>query len=466
MGLTGFLQGFTSASDRLRQEEGRNADAQRERNNRILQTLIGSDDQDISKMAMTALLTGAGEGKQAKGLNGFFGEIRQHPLFNTLTQLIGSTKNVSEDLGPAGAGMPGQQIDIRPGAPGAGRPGIPGGPVNTPPTTGGIATGAPPPAAEHQLGTPITSLSHPAPREIFMDPAKREMLNAAAGVEGRVTGGAHAFQTLTGTKPSHEFIESTARGAMGAPQKVQADIPVTLTYHDGTTGAGFFDQTNNVYKDASGNIRTDVKSFTRQTGAVNPNANAFTVKTPDPNSPTGYSAVRKRPDGTEIDRTPVAPPPPPGAFSTVVAAPSGVYGVPRTGTTGAVVPLQIPKGVDPATYASHLEQQLRQIQQTAKAMVPAVGSLNDPEETSRQLDIAAKSQGFTSWAQAQATYAAAVKAVGEGVPAAGAPPPAAKYPGTAPKAKGKGTVSSTPQGPPGDPFNVLTKPNAGGRGGG
>lgn len=441
----GFLDGFLGQRREYQAQADRDNEQERARNERILQTLAGSDDPEIRASAVTAMLSGAAEGKVGKGLSGFFGAMRQHPLFSALTSLVNSPVQETDTLGngKVSTGMPGTEYTPQGN--------LPSRAARMDQAT--TAVGAPPPAAAH-LGTPVTTLTHPAPRQIFLDPAERAKRNASAALEGRITGGVGAYKTLTGNDMSNEDIEDVTRGAMGAPRRRSASRPGTLTLRDGTTIAGSFDPDTGTYVDADGNPQTEIKSFTPGNPNANANAGAFTVHTPDKASPTGWSAVRKTPDGHEIDRTPIAAPAPPGMLMSTVSAPSGVYGVTKGGGT---VPLQIPKGVDPATYAEHLHTQMQSIMAAAKSATPSMGTLNDPEENAKQLDVAAKAAGFPQgWAQVQATYAEAVKAVGTGVPAAGAPPPAAQHPG-------RGTAPAAKKPQSGDLFGILT---GAGRGGG
>lgn len=451
MPLTGFLDGFNQRTAEHRAEAERTAAGERDRSGKILSTLAGSDDPEVRNLAVTAMLSGAAEGKAGKGLSGFFGQVRQHPLFQALTQLVATPTAVDHDV-------------VRP----AMTPGLPGTTLPRPRAPGDLTTGPETPAAAPAVGapppsplgvrTPHSSYRTYEPRKLFLSDEEKAAGVARGTMSGRLSGAYGAYETLTGTKPDKEFVESTTRGALGAPRRVQTDKTGTLELQDGTTVAGYFDQETDRYYDANGQQRGDVKGFI----PGNPNAGQG-----QGHYVTGADGVVRLIQGTTATEVnggqPIGKPQqPPSLFNGLVQTPGGLYGVTRSGASQPIG--GVPVGTDPQVYASQLQQLIQQVRQNANGRVAKFGNFTDPEAMRLALEEEAKTAGYPSWAALNQAHAEAVARVGgtvppgAGGPAVGAPPPGS----LPPKSAGRG---QTPAAKANDP-DGLRKFIGGGRGGG
>jgi hypothetical protein len=451
--LGGFLSGFQRRSAEHRQSAERAAEQERERTSRILTALAGSDDQEVSTLATTALLSGAAEGKSAKGLRGFFGEVERHPLFQTLTNLVNTPTTLRKALpqrDPPGATL---------GQPLTAHGDLPSRPIG--PVTPGAATpamGAPPPAPIAGLpGERIGELSHPAPRRLFLSAGERAHQEASGTIRGRFSGLVEGAEDV-GARFTEDDLTSMARGMSGAPQRIIPRKSGTLKLSDGTTVGGSFDQEEGTFYDDNGVRRTDVVQFI----PGNPNAGSGGSTT---RYFTDASGVVRAYQGTQelgsLGKV-GKPQQPPPVFSGLIQGDEGYTGVTRSGGTQPIPGVQ-PRS-DPQQVANQLKQQGDQILRDAQSQTMRLGTLGyDPEELAANLEKAARAYGYPSYAAWQQAYAAAVQGVqqgrgrGRGAGAGagvGQPPPT---PG------GAGGATPAPVNPR-DPLGLLT--GAGGRGGG
>lgn len=97
-----FFSGLAAAfGDRLTSDRAENAklnEARSARENDILKSLVGSDDQEIASMAMTGLLDQA-TGRKRKGLAGWLGEVEGNPMLPTIRQLMAKGRQIPVDHG-------------------------------------------------------------------------------------------------------------------------------------------------------------------------------------------------------------------------------------------------------------------------------------------------------------------------------------------------------------------------------
>lgn len=84
--ISGLLSGFQNRSAQIRDQQTQLQQAENARHERIFDALANSDDPDIRAAAVTGMLTGAPPGK---GLSKWFGQVQQHPAFETIKGLVG-----------------------------------------------------------------------------------------------------------------------------------------------------------------------------------------------------------------------------------------------------------------------------------------------------------------------------------------------------------------------------------------
>lgn len=87
-GLSGFVGGFNRESNSIRQEEQSRSDQDAAIEQRALEHLANADDPQIRAAAVTAMLTPK-KGSAASGFQKWFGQQRNHPVFDQIQQLVG-----------------------------------------------------------------------------------------------------------------------------------------------------------------------------------------------------------------------------------------------------------------------------------------------------------------------------------------------------------------------------------------
>ena len=79
--------GFNETSEGIRKSNQRDAEAERERESKVLEHLANSDDPEIRAAAVTGMLT---RGGKSTGLDKWFGKQQQHPAFPIISSLVGA----------------------------------------------------------------------------------------------------------------------------------------------------------------------------------------------------------------------------------------------------------------------------------------------------------------------------------------------------------------------------------------
>lgn len=202
--FSGFARSIGNNLAQTRQENQRQAEAQADRENRVLQTLSQSDDPEIAAHGIAGLMDQTLQ-RPKKGLRGWLGEMAGNPALPKIRDLVTQGRQVVPHEPPLTFGDEG-------GAGGAGGSGAPGGigAAATPPPKGGaaqVAGGATEPGAAPlsmaavesggigPLGPTTQGTQRPmpsplatVPRQVFLTPLQRAAQEQTASMTGKLEG--------------------------------------------------------------------------------------------------------------------------------------------------------------------------------------------------------------------------------------------------------------------------------------
>lgn len=362
-GIGSFLGDFNDESGKIRAANDKKAADEAAIEQKALDHLATSDDPHIKAAAVTAMLTPK-KGSGGSGLSKWFGQQRDHPVFDQVKQLMagGAEPFLSEEE-KAAQHRSGTILGASRGASqGMREEGI----EPTPEFTQRVIEGA--------TGTPQKSA---APKPVTLEVDDPNNPGQTMHIGGIEVGGQYYDQNYS---------------------------PITQTIH-------------NVFTSGSATPHTP----------TNPNPGGQHTTVPDKNSSTGYSSVTWDKDGRELHRVPTAPPlaPPNAIFQGPTgflgAAPGrGVNEPPRiidVQNSPAVTHTEAPS----VNFNSLMEIHKGIVAQANKPRFPG-GPTPPPAQVAQRLDALAKEAKFASWDDLNTQIAAAQRAVGGAVQGSGAPP--------------------------------------------
>lgn len=321
--LGSVLGGFTSESDKLRQEEDAKTQAELEREQHGLISLIDSPTAhpDLKAAATVSLLTRK-PGKQS-AFQKWYGQAAGDPIFPAIQALMGQQ------------GQDGQ------GGPGVEHPGMAG--------PGDVPAGQSP--------------------NLFFGPGEREEATSRGTEVGRV-GGAFDAAKQYGVDLSPETQERiVAGGGRAALPSASQLTPGTLTLTDGRTVPGHFNKANGEYYDADQNYMdsSQVTGFIPSghlTAAGSQSTGGKWLVKADPNSSTGYSNFHYDATGKQIGEpvTGAQAPTPPTLYSPVPTPGGGKRFNVKTGKyEDAPGGENAPRPTSPETSATQISHTLSQV---------------------------------------------------------------------------------------------------------
>lgn len=217
--LLGLLGGFTSRKGEVEAQNQHESDLAAERERRVTEHLLQSDDPEIQHLALASLLDSANPRSKAKGMAGWLGETTSSPTFQNLQSAVNTPVTTEQTTTTPKLTLPstqtaqgvGLQPDVRPqgqitdtpdqAAPAAMPAGsmvTPGGTASTPPPQPGQVTPTPqvtmqPPPQPYTL-TERKLVS--GPRKIFLSPVEKYSQEQVAKNRADIEGDVAAYEAL------------------------------------------------------------------------------------------------------------------------------------------------------------------------------------------------------------------------------------------------------------------------------
>ncbi len=245
-GYQDLLSGFSQRKAEVEQENYQHSVEAGQTEQKLFSTLLGSDDPEIQRLAMTGLLDSANPKQRKKGLRGWLGELEQSPHLPAMRALINTpvTEQKSYQLPGEATGMAGpieglpnvtptiQQTPAATGSAGMSATSL----VDTPTRP----AGPPPPLTYTQ--PPPTPYTVTRPRQVFMSPIEKYQQEAVAKAGADIEGDVQAYTPYLGREGAVQQVlrEHNARrggvGALGTVQAMQGQLP------DGSLAWGILDR--------------------------------------------------------------------------------------------------------------------------------------------------------------------------------------------------------------------------------
>lgn len=223
-----MLGGFVDRKREVEQENIRQSDLAQQRESRVYETLLSSDDPEIQHMALSGLLESSQPRSKAKGLKGWIGERTASPTFAKLQSLINTPKTVEHRTLPTTSmtGMVNQMPEVQPQLLGEAATGAPAAqPAGNAVTPEGQAAQPPPRPTYQQTGG--TAYATQEPRHIFLSAVDKYKQEAVAKAGADIEGDIQAYTPYLGRQGAIDrvLLERGLKTRGTAPQHVAIELP-------------------------------------------------------------------------------------------------------------------------------------------------------------------------------------------------------------------------------------------------